>query len=507
MTKHLSTLLAALLLCVTLFGVLATAEETEAEHTLTLEDFAHARIGVEADTTESYLTETLLPEAEILSYNNASDVALALARDKVDALMISDFVASKLCLEYPNFRKLASFNFEYYGVAFPKTEKGAQLQMEFNAFLKECRSLGTMEEMYALWMSEDTAAPTHLDLGSLPATNGVLRMAADNVYEPFVYVSHGKPIGFDVDLVYRFCLRFGYGLEIYAMNFDSVIASVNTENCDLAASGISITEERKESLLFSDPYFIDSTCLVYCSDNEELDDGSLLDSFDKTFLREGRWLMILNGIKVTLHITCLAVLYGTLLALLLCIFRNYSRTARLITNAYIKVFQGTPQLVLLMFFYYVVFGRARFSADNIAVFSFSLNFAAYAVELFEAGISAVDEGQREAALSMGYTEWQSFIYYILPQAAEHFLPIYRSEVVSLLKNTSIVGYITIQDLTKVGDSIRARTYEAFFPLIIVALLYFLLSYLLIFVIRRVEFHVTPNRTDRTVKGVKLRDQG
>lgn len=501
--RHIIRLWVFLLAAAFLLTMPAAAEEEPTQHTIGLEDFAHARIGVEAETTDSYLSQQLFPEAKILGFNNASDVALALASNKIDAFVVSDFVADKLCQQYPGFRKLTSFQFEYYGVAFPQTRKGARLQEEFNQYLKDIRADGTMSELYSIWMEPREDYP-FLPLEKLPAPSGVLRMAADNVYEPFVFMYHGKPVGFDVDLVYRFCQRYGYGLQVNAMNFDSIIASVNTGNCDLAVSGISITEERKEKLLFSDPYFTDSTCLVYSEDSNVLP-TSLADSFRKTFLRESRWQQILNGMRITLLITVLSILFGTVLGFLIYLIRRLGRAARFVTGIYIKVFQGTPQLVLLMFFYYVVFARSHISSLTVAVFAFTLIFAAYAAELFEAGISAVDPGQLEAALSLGYTRRQSYLYYVFPQAAEHFLPVYRGEVVSLLKNTSIVGYIAIQDLTKVGDAIRARTYEAFFPLITVAVLYFLLSYLLILLVRRIELRMVPNRLHRTVKGVKLRD--
>ena len=107
-----------------------------------------------------------------------------------------------------------------------------------------------------------------------------------------------------------------------------------------------------------------------------------------------------------------------------------------------------------------------------------MNFGAYASEIMRSGIEGIDVGQREAALALGYTENQAFFKFIFPQAAVRFLPVYRGEIVSLLKSTSIVGYIAIQDLTKMSDIIRSRTYEAFFPLIATAIIYFVLAWII-----------------------------
>ena len=131
-----------------------------------------------------------------------------------------------------------------------------------------------------------------------------------------------------------------------------------------------------------------------------------------------------------------------------------------------------------MILYYVVFGRSGMDAIWVAVIGFALNFAAYGSEIMRSGINSVDAGQREAALALGYSERQAFYDFIFPQAAVRFLPVLRGEIVSLLKSTSVVGYIAIQDLTKMSDIIRSRTYEAFFPLIATALIYFALSWLI-----------------------------
>ena len=129
---------------------------------------------------------------------------------------------------------------------------------------------------------------------------------------------------------------------------------------------------------------------------------------------------------------------------------------------------------MILFF----FGMSGLEAVWVAVVGFSLNFGAYASEIMRSGIGSIDGGQREAALALGYSENQAFFRFIFPQAAMHFLPVYSQEIVSLLKSTSIVGYIAIQDLTKMSDIIRSRTYEAFFPLIATALIYFILAWVI-----------------------------
>lgn len=132
---------------------------------------------------------------------------------------------------------------------------------------------------------------------------------------------------------------------------------------------------------------------------------------------------------------------------------------------------------------------------------FSLNFAAYTSETLRSGIESIDSGQREAALALGYSEHQAFFRFIFPQAAVWQLPVYRGEIISLLKNTSIVGYIAIQDLTKMSDIIRSRTFEAFFPLIVTAIIYFILAWIISLILKTVLKQIDPRLKKRTVKGV------
>ena len=135
-------------------------------------------------------------------------------------------------------------------------------------------------------------------------------------------------------------------------------------------------------------------------------------------------------------------------------------------------------LVILMLIFYVVFGSVNINPILVATIAFGMNFGAYAAEIFRSGIEGIEKGQMEAGIAMGFNKLKTFIYVILPQTVRRILPIYKGEFISLVKMTSIVGYIAVQDLTKASDIIRSRTFDAFFPLIMIAILYFLISWVL-----------------------------
>jgi polar amino acid transport system substrate-binding protein len=148
-----------------------------------------------------------------------------------------------------------------------------------------------------------------------------------------------------------------------------------------------------------------------------------------------------------------------------------------LSNIYIALMRGMPVLVLLMIMFYVIFAGTSINPVTVAVITFGMNFAAYVSEMFRSAIESVDKGQTEAGVALGFTPFKTFIYIVLPQAFKQVLPVFKGETISLVKTTSIVGFIAVQDLTKVGDIIRSRTFDAFFPLVMVAVLYFIVSWL------------------------------
>ena len=200
-------------------------------------------------------------------------------------------------------------------------------------------------------------------------------------------------------------------------------------------------------------------------------------TFYLNFIEDDSWKYITVGLKNTLIITLFACLMGIVLGFLVGMVRStYEKTHKLkILNAvckvYLTVIRGTPVVVQLMIIYFVVFGSVRISKVLVAVLAFGINSGAYVAEIFRSGIMSVDSGQLEAGRSLGFNYWQTMWYIIMPQAFKNVLPALCNEFISLLKETSVAGYIALQDLTKGGDIIRSRTYSAFMPLFAVALIY------------------------------------
>ena len=203
-------------------------------------------------------------------------------------------------------------------------------------------------------------------------------------------------------------------------------------------------------------------------------------SFYQNFIEDDRWKYITDGLFNTLRITFFAVLIGIFLGFLIAVVRStYDKTHKLgVLNAlckvYLTVIRGTPVLVQLLIIYFVVFGSVKIDKTLVAVIAFGINSGAYVAEIFRSGIMSIDDGQFEAGRSLGFNYTQTMIYIILPQALKNVLPALANEFIVLLKETSVSGYIAIQDLTKGGDIIRSQTYNALFPLLMVAAIYLIM---------------------------------
>lgn len=203
-----------------------------------------------------------------------------------------------------------------------------------------------------------------------------------------------------------------------------------------------------------------------------------MDTIYELLIESGMWKSILSGLLVTLKISALSVVFGTIIGAVVCKLRmSRFKAVRLIFGFYIAVLRGMPVLMLLMMMYYVVFAKTAVEADIIAVITFSLNSSAYFAELMRSALLASDKGQVEAARTLGFSRVQAFFLVTLPQSIQIAKPVYESTVVNLIQWTSVVGYVTITDLTRVINTASSRTMQPVVMIVIGMLLYLGIAYL------------------------------
>lgn len=201
----------------------------------------------------------------------------------------------------------------------------------------------------------------------------------------------------------------------------------------------------------------------------------------KSLIYDKRYMYILTGLKNTLIISLFAVIIGFLLGTIIALINDSNekngnfKILSTLGRWYVNVIRGTPMLLQLMIIYYVIFKSIDISPVLVGIIAFGLNSSAYVSEIIKSGINSVDTLQYESALSLGFNYSKTMIYVILPQAIKNILPALGNELVTLIKETSVAGYIGIVDLTKASDIIASNTYNYFFPLIITAIIYFILT--------------------------------
>ena len=219
---------------------------------------------------------------------------------------------------------------------------------------------------------------------------------------------------------------------------------------------------------------------------------SLWNAIYKTLITEGRWRIYAEGFGNTLSMTVMALLIGVVIGVLVAIIKTYHnntgrwKLANSISNLYTTIIRGTPVLVQLLIFYYVIFGSAPSSMKIlIASLAFGINSGAYVSEIIRAGIQSIDTGQTEAGRSLGLNSGKTMRLIVLPQAVKNILPALFNELITLLKETSVAGYISIIDITRAGDLIRSRTF-GFMPLFVSAIIYLVLVLALTKVQKKLE---------------------
>lgn len=458
-------------------------------------------LGVPQGTVQDIHIEKTYPQLDLQRHNYEADMMLALERGMCDACIMDDVICYALASKKPIIKLYEDPNLpvNYMGMAFTKNDKGRALSKKFNEFLGKLKESGELEEICKKWIYHfDTA---EMPKFNIPTEGEPIVVGMEPCTEPIVFMRDNEYVGMDAELVYRFAEYVQRPIEIKDIDYYGLLTAVAAEKIDIAASGFLITPDRRKSVIFSD-YYYESKSIIAIRDGAAVDpyEGMgfferLGRSFQRNIIEEERYLMIGRGLWATFLIAFCSVFFGTLVGAGVCFLRmSRNKILEWMARVYIDVMRGMPILVLLMLMYYVAFAGSSLDAIYVAIITFSLNFGAYVSEMFRSSISSIDRGQSEAGIAMGFSPFQTFFYIVLPQAVRRVLPVYKGEMISLIKNTSVVGYIAIEDLTKMTDLIRARTFEPFFPLIMVALLYFLIAWLFSMSLNCVGKQINPEKT-------------
>lgn len=418
-------------------------------------------------------------DSEIVYFNSRAELLMGLKQKKVEAYLADEPVAIWFAADNKDIGYIEEpIQTVEYGICF--SDEASIIRELFDKYLKECKDNGYLEKLQNKWIS---ANGTKAEVGdyNLTGKNGIVKACTTPDAAPFSFFKNNKFEGFEVELLMSFCEAYGYDLQIESTSFDALISSVSSNKYDVAFNGIYITEERKKSVDFCEPIYVGNVVAVVRRDDVKKENLllSLKNKIYQTFIEEDRYKLIIDGICTTLSIVACSMICGTIFGFVLFLLtRKLNGSIKKIVDVLAYIISGLPIVVLLMIMFYIIFAKSSLSGSVISIICFTLTegFAVYG--MLKTGVGAIDKGQYEGALALGYTDKQSLFKFVLPQALRIVMPTYRGEIVSLIKSSSVVGYVTVQDITRVSDIIRSRTYDAFFPLIVTAIIYFVLAWLL-----------------------------
>ena len=469
-------------------------------------DPGQRRLAVLIGTFMDIWATSAFPSAQIIRFNSLADMMLSLQSGHSDTVLIDSVTAQAQAALSPDLA-VAQDGLAPSPIAAAFNRQNPALRKSFDRFLAQLQADGTLAQMHQRWYVPNPQQVRKPDI-ALPTAGTPLRVGTSLVLGlPFVSRADGQYIGYDIELAQRFAQHAGVPVKFVPLEFETLIASLAANKIDAIIANVTVTPEREKQVVFSQPYNHETmAALVRAKDlatpvaaatvTTPAASPGWLDplgaSLTSTFITEQRWRLVVEGLWITLTVSLLATVFGTVLGAAICVLRMAPQPGlRQIGRLYIGVMRGLPVLLLLMLTYYVAFARIDIHPVAVAVLAFGMNFAAYVAEIFRSGVRSIDPGQTEAGIAMGFSRVATFTHFILPQAVQRVLPVYRGEFISLIKMTSIVGYIGVMDLTKASDIIRSRTFEAFFPLVMVSLAYFLVIWLLGLLLDRIEKRSDP----------------
>ncbi len=489
--NNFSTILLRIILLVAIFITISCTEQDVFEPQSYEELEGHTVTAMEGSIQQDMIIRDLKNlDINPLYFTNITDCMLAIRNGKADVFFGSDIQAYNEAFKEQHLKICCYLEDLVTPFAFGVKKGNTEILTKCNNFIDSLKATGELDEIYHRWFKPTTNGyhecividPISPDPGT---DEDVLRIGVAGVKDPAELLINNKWTGMEIELLQRFAAENGYALEILTFDFNNLIPALQSDRIDIAAATLIINKERKEKIDFITPHA--SMRGVFIVADHTQNDASVWTkikrSFKASLIKENRWVLILEGLWRTIIITLFSLLGGSIIGGIICWMRMCKvRWLNKFAKGYVYFLRNIPILVLLMILFYVILAHSGLSAVNIAIIAFSIDSAAFISEIFRTGIQSVDKGQTEAGRGLGCSAFKAFRYIVAPQAAKISLPVYKNECVSLLKSTSVVGYISIIDLTKASDLIRSASFEAFFPLITITILYFVLASLLTWLI-------------------------
>ena len=465
-------------------------------------------IGVGTGSHAQVLAENELSKAKMLYFNSESLGYNAVKESQIDAFVFDRVPMQMAINEGLKGVRLVEDNLEevtQVAIGLPKKPTIENEKELINQYLKELRDDGTLDEMYNRWVYEGNEEMPEIEEAENPTRE--LVVGTTGIVPPFTFYKGDELSGYDIELAKRLAKKYNAKLTFKVYDYEGIVVALATNDVDFVSANLNITEERMEAIDYSDVLYENYVTAMIRDEGNDLEIlKNLKSGFDKTFIRENRYKLFLEGILCTLKITIVSIIQGTVLGFILFLICYNTGVA---VNRFIKtifwLLRRIPIVVLLMVFYYIIFSKMSKNSELVAINVFTIVFGSMVAELLINTINNIDVGQIEVAYALGFGKQKTFFKILLPQSLPIMFPMYKNMIVEHIRNTAIVGYIAVQDLTKVGDIVRSRTYDAFFPLIAVAIIYIILAEFVIMCVVKLSCIYGKGKESKYLKGVNNHD--
>ena len=468
------------LLCTMLCGCNSKTQEKKYEK---LSDFNDTDVAI--GVVNGYIFDDIvsenLPDAELKYFDNRENAYRALNSGIVDAVADDEPIIRAALRSTDEIAMIEGYlEASEYAFVFTKDEKGEKLSCELSEYIKILKESGELKDLDDKWFGNQTDNKKSDDIDTLEATNGTLKLVFEDNNIPFSYMSAGKPVGYDIDIAIGFCREYGYGLDIYVMDFQTVLTGTAKGTYDMGCGSITVSDERKEELYFSEPDYSGgaSLCVAKTGHEKRRDIvffNGIKRNFKRAFIDKQRYILFIKGIIITLFITAFSIVVGIPFGFLLFILSRRSGIInRALSKALVWVLHGMPAIMLIMILYYSYYIDMYRGGVISAILGFGLVFSASVYKIIERYATKADSGKVERDYRLYAYDTKEFFNKLFGLYKKDMVYDFSDKVSTLIKSTAVVGYIAVYDMTKIFDVIRTQSLEIGIPLLFTTLAYFII---------------------------------
>ncbi len=420
------------------------------------------------------------PEAQIKVFDSREYAYKALLTGDISGIIDDEPVVRAITRSVDYYKILDGYiERADYSFAFAQNAKGNELKAQFDSYVSDLKSRGELARLDEKWFGDSTDNKVSGTFDTLTGSNGTITFAYDGECIPFEYMSRGRAVGYEIDLMLGFCSRYGYRVKENKIPFTDMLSGVASGNYDMGASAITVTDERSKTLNFGVPSYTGGTVMCVNSNaflaNADSNESDIKRHLIRSFVEEDRYLLILEGLGTTVIIVLFAVLLGNPFGYILYIIsRRSNAPIRAITKGFVWLLHGTPAIMIIMILYYKYYMDLSIGGVVASIAGFSLFFGEEIYRIIETYAARIDEGKLEEEYKLWFSKSSDFFHELMSHSRSEMLNDFTEKVVLLIKDTAVVGYIAVNDMTKVFDTIRMDSYEVALPLIVTVVLYVVL---------------------------------